>query len=383
MSINGKLNGSWSTARINLKYNGVWHEENTTWVKLDGVWHAHVPSNVIILYAGSKPSNALLCDGTNSTPNLVNRYLYHKSSVTSYELLTGVSQNHTVNQHSAPAVSLAAYAHPNFEGDAGFSINYRTPQASHIHYSVLLNSSGDADVSPSGVQVIPTIMNDLIYANAIVFNSNSSVFSSCIAYLVKYIKLASTFATINTAAHRHAYLVRANDTSIVHNQYLNWGAYTSTCFYQPNNQYSYLHHHDNYTIYSDYSENNPYSTNALFGNKLVSPIYWDELEAGAITLFLGSLNSIPKGWSIYTGRDGYVRADGSVSNSSKHTHAGTSIATGGAIGYGTAANSTAVNNNPNQYYVPTNHVHTAYLSTVPESVDLSPPGVAIKLIRKD
>ena len=58
-------NGSSWTTTANVKILGA-----------DGKWHETVPPNAIILYdLATIPSTATLCNGSNSTPNALNRYV--------------------------------------------------------------------------------------------------------------------------------------------------------------------------------------------------------------------------------------------------------------------------------------------------------------------
>jgi len=382
MSVQGKLDGTWSPARINLKYNNVWHEENTTWVKLNGTWLALIPEDVIIpYYTTSLPDEAIKCDGTDGTYNLMNRYAYNKLTATTPTLVAGKNKTHRIFDHPTGSTSII----PNFYVASAVNAqsvdNGGTISSTYIHdsgHSHIITAavplvSEPLDLSPLGIDCIPTIKGRFIEPNAILFRISSSVLASCTAFLKKYLRFKSaTVGDISSgASHNHAATI-------------SMGTYTATQFVDPFNWDATgitYHTHTHASTVAAYatSEAAPKSTRKLWGNRVTARLYWSALEAGTAVLFYGTASNVPKGWTLDTSRNGYIRIDGNESLTNYHTH-NTATNTFEEISSGSTDTST-VSSGTRRRIV--NHTHT--VGTIPitnSGFESYPDRVELRLIVK-
>lgn len=318
-------NGSSWTTTANVKILGA-----------DGKWHETVPPNAIILYDlanGALPSNSVLCNGSNSTPNLLGYYPVMTTSRSSI-FTVGGSSSHDGSAHgTSGTITTSSYGHPLGEqvmiGNGGYTTN-----GSHTHTISSHAHSGTQSHERPRKELQPTLFNDVIKKDAIFLNLYNNTFDSSkftkVVYNV-FLKLSNT-NTLDTADylntnHRH------NQVSLNTSTYAasrKWPAYAS----------SYLEkHYHSATHYAETKTGLSFPNQNFFTLKTTTAtLYWDELPKGTVVLFTTS--TLPKGFSPLTSVNGistedkfiYLKDDLGVNNSSSTSHNHShSVGTGGAV----------------------------------------------------
>jgi hypothetical protein len=104
-------------------------------LEINGVSNAQVPSGSIAIWSGTKasiPTGWVLCDGTNSTPNLVGRFVRGASGDAPSPEAVGTSSGSNTVTLSIP--NLALHTHPATSGNQS---------ANHTHTATVGNQSAD------------------------------------------------------------------------------------------------------------------------------------------------------------------------------------------------------------------------------------------------
>ena len=337
MSAKGQLDGTWSPARINLKYNNVWHEENTTWVKLNGVWHSLVPDEVIILYASSSyPADAKLCDGTQGTPDLLGNYLGACSSG-SWRSFTYHGQYDVGSLHVHPYyASVSDATHPYGEGPGvGFDHDYNTDETAHNHSleNMQFHTDGGEVTYPLTCGVAPTMGASYIDDNAIILKKTAAIISGFASFLYQALYLQSN-GGVTSGATTHRHFVTWTSTTV--------HSVSSVNYYIYHGRSGLWHrqhlHTDSGTIYTGYASNvfkTPSDT--VYGNKRTGGrMFFDELPSGSILPFIGEDARIPQGWQRLNWNECSVPSNGEVNLSFFHLHGGNTGTTSGYIEQGSA-----------------------------------------------
>ena len=117
-------------------------------LEINGVTNAQVPSGAIAIWSGTKasiPTGWVLCDGTNSTPNLVGRFIRGASG----DAPSPVAVNTTggANTVTLSTANLASHTHPATVGNQSASHTHPSSSgnqsANHTHPSSSGNQSAD------------------------------------------------------------------------------------------------------------------------------------------------------------------------------------------------------------------------------------------------
>ena len=115
-------------------------------LEINGVTNAQVPSGLIIIWSGTRasiPTGWVLCDGTNSTPNLVGRFIRGASG----DAPSPVAVNTTggANTVTLSTANLASHTHSGNSADQSANHTHTastgTQSANHTHTATVGNQS--------------------------------------------------------------------------------------------------------------------------------------------------------------------------------------------------------------------------------------------------
>lgn len=354
-------NGSSWTTTANVKILGA-----------DGKWHESVPPNAIILYdLATIPSTATLCNGSNSTPNALNRYVNIRGNGTSL-LATGGRDSHDGFEHGSysgqtdNAYSTMGAQVRNFLGSQA-EVDDSTPTL-HSHSIPSHFHTGTATHHRPRKCLQPTMFDDVIRANAVILSylSISSSLFSAMNY-GRFLYLANSNGTIDSEnaynGHTHNGCSVANIATGSFD--LDDGGKTNN-----DNKFAYRSHHNHYMPHNSASSGNISFNNVeFFTYKTTKSItYWDELPSGAVCMF--TTTKLPSGWTTlnYTDYIVYLANRYYQNNwSNSHTHVGQ---------FTTGTNEPSYNTGPNSgssgKYQYSTHTHT-YTDSHSTAVDHRPP----------
>lgn len=361
-------NGSSWTATANVKILGA-----------DGKWHESVPPNAIILYDlanGALPSNSALCNGSNSTPNLLGYYPVMTTN-SSYIFTTGGSSSHNGSAHGASgSATTSTYSHPRNDVVIAGGTGY-IKTSSHKHTIAAHSHSGDQSHDRQRKELQPTMFNDVVKKDAVFLNLYSNTFDGNkfvkIVYNV-YLKLTNTNALDTTdylnTDHKHSQATLSTSTASFERF---WPSP------KPNN--SGTSHAHNASHYMETKTGLSFPNQNFYTLRTtVDTLYWDELPKGTVVLFTTSL--LPVGFFPLTNVNGistedkfiYLKDDLGVDDSSSTTHSHSYTATTGS--WGTSNGDLSTTNKSQQYTVGSSHRHT-WTDTHGTQVDHRPPFIKL------
>lgn len=361
-----KNGSSWTTA-ANVKILGA-----------DGKWHETVPPNAIILYDlanGALPSNSILCNGSNSTPNLLDYYPVMTTSSSSIFTIGG-SSSHNGSAHGASgSATTSTYSHPRNDvaivGGTGY-----IKTSSHNHKIAAHSHAGDQRHDRQRKELQPTMFNDVVKKNAVFLNLYSNTFDGNkfvkTVYNV-YLKLTNT-NTLDTTdylntGHKHSQATLSTSTA-------SFGRYWPSP--KPNNSGTSHAHTANHYMETKTGLSFP-TQNFYTLRTMVDTLYWDELPKGTVVLFTTSL--LPVGFSPLTSVNGistegkfiYLKDDLGVNDSSSTAHSHSYTATTGSW---STSNGDLSTTNRSQHYTVGLHSHT-WTDTHGTQVDHRPPFIKL------
>lgn len=129
---------------------------------------ASIPSGAIILWSGSVasiPSGWVLCNGSNSTPDLRNKFVVGAGSTYAVDA-TGGSADAIVVSHSHSATSTSTVTDP------GHSHGYKNQQNSG--FTSIGWESGDGSTSPAGSEILSNTTGITVATSTTVASAGSS-----------------------------------------------------------------------------------------------------------------------------------------------------------------------------------------------------------------
>lgn len=325
-----KHNDVWKVPRkIYAKDGGTWKPVKSIYVRSSGTWieDTLVPSNVVLLYT-SMPTTGYVCDGTNGTPNLINKAL----AVSDTPLQVGGNNTHNGADHGTMTLMIgsttpAANCNPSsWVGSGGYSDAFSTSVSpfTHSHANLTRSSSGTCDLRLPGKALIPIIGQLAIEPNCLFLRANT-VSSQYLAYLAdyvaKYLYLASASADVsytNTVSHCDYYATTS---------WFTVGVFTSP-YKTGDGGLPYSHSHS-IRIYVNHDSPTPL-TKAYIPYKTTQIMSWRDVPSGSL-IFVTD-NNLPTGYSwVSFSNPTLVKtysSSGSVVGSATHTHTTVTVPTG-------------------------------------------------------
>lgn len=328
-----RKNGSSWTTIANVKILGA-----------DGKWHESVPPNAVILYdLATIPSTATLCNGSNSTTNMLGKYVNMRGDGTNL-LKPGGSEKHDGSKHgyfsgytdytnSTMGAQVRNFFGSQTEVDDATPTYHRHTIPSHQH-------TGEATHHRPRKCLQPTMFDDVIRKDAVILSRTSLS--------------TSLFTTVNY--NRFLYLSNGNgyidtyDASKAHTHNTCSVANISTGYYdlddnkKTNNdgKQAFRSNHFHYMIHNSPSSGTlalP-TVNFITGKTIKNITYWDELPSGSVCMFTTTL--LPSGWERLNINDYFVYLSSNNNSSSasyEHTHKGQCKTTNNEPRYNTGPNS--------------------------------------------
>lgn len=151
-----KIDGLWKTVEnISANIGGVWNE---TWANAQPV-----PAGTIVAWAGTAeqiPLGWRLCDGTNGTPNLVNRFV--KGGISPGATGGQISHSHGVGSKSGHTHSVSGGDHDHgrddgrdLRGGTYSELVYKIEITGAHSHSMTANGQHDHGITTSTTSVLP------------------------------------------------------------------------------------------------------------------------------------------------------------------------------------------------------------------------------------
>jgi len=383
-----KSGGSWADVKsVNVKVGGVWSRSKEVWVKQNGVWvmgRQSVPSNMVVLY-NSATYPGYLCNGSNGTPNLLNRFV----KATATPLTTGGAATHSGTSHGTDAPTFTAAN--NIEDAAKtilFPNGYAIGTSTHTHTHGSTHShSGDVTNANcfDKYKLIPTQGADYISANAVFFNKGSlsdAAWTAFAGYAARYLYLASTNGASLFATHAHSAGSTGDSTTYAvtptMNYYLNPDTVT---WYKSHKHLSKSHSLTAAGEYflSDYRFYQYYYNSA-------TPLYdISKLPINTVALF--TTTTLPTGWVRVTASDNYflnLSNNSSVGNivadtAATHGHSSANVTSNALT---SVATSSADNTQNTGSYTIKAHTHVMNDHHA-SNVNITPPWVSLVVAYKN
>lgn len=359
---------------IKVKSAGAWMYPKATYVKISGVWRQMVPENVVMLYDGAVPTNGLLCNGNNDTPNLLDCYI--NPNINNSPLSISGSHTHNGSEHGSASLTSSTATMSSRDNPFGvYSDNdVSSDRESHSHTEPTPHTHTDTvavDHRPPSTALRPVIGLDYIDVNAVILGSDSTILSliALATATVKAIYMADldSSTVIGTDTHTHA---TVSSTSSTYAASANDAA--------PNNATWYADH--NHTVGHGIVGSNAVRMAKFFSAKTTSKIYFDQLPSKSICVILTA--DVPAGWTVYAETSDAILsgANSTYDINSPLTHSHT---TAGAVNWTDTINQSdsryrsTSGSTYNAYYMPSHtHTwtdgagHTIAVSTLPKNVSL-------------
>jgi hypothetical protein len=314
--------GAWKVPKqISVKDQGAWKRVETYYAKVSGTWKIFnaVPSNVVLLY-NQMPSTGYICDGSNGTPNLINKAL----AALDTPLQVGGNDTHYGSDHGTITIGFS-YFNATWRSltNAVYQSHYpyvpyelNTSLFYHTHDSIGLGSGGTCDLRLPGKKLIPVIGQYNIEPNCI-FLRIGSISIGYLLYLSdlvgKYLYLANAAGDVsytNSVTHVSTGITTSHFTA-------NIVADRSAPFI-PNMPIEHWH-----TASVDVTHNSPTpATKTYIPYQTTAYLNWNDVPSGTIIFVID--NNLPSGYSwISFSSAALLKADstsGSIVGSAVHSH---------------------------------------------------------------
>jgi hypothetical protein len=283
--------GSWKVPKqISVKDQGVWKRVGTYYVKASGTWKMFnaVPSNVVLLY-NQMPSTGYICDGSNGTPNLINKAL----AALDTPLQVGGNDTHYGSDHGQVTLGFSYY-NATWRGKCSIGSDgsdaYQDTNSTlynHTHNSIGIGSGGTCDLRLPGKKLIPIIGQYQIEPNCIFLRANS-VSLGYLLYLSdligKYLYLANT---VGDASYTN---------SVTHVSTTVSTSVFSPQFFTGSHRYPDMPCEHWHSVSVDVEHNSPTPvTKTYIPYQTTSHLGWNDVPSGTIVFVVD--NNLPSGYS--------------------------------------------------------------------------------------
>jgi hypothetical protein len=376
-----KHDGVWKVPRkIYAKDGGVWKPIKSIYVRSSGTWVEDmlVPSNVVLLYT-SMPTTGYVCDGTNGTPNLIDKAL----AISDTPLQVGGNNTHNGADHGTMTLMIssttpAATCNPgSYSGGSSSAFSASASPFTHSHSNITRSSSGTCDLRLPGKALIPIIGQLEVEPNCLFLRANT-VSSQYLAYLAdyvaKYLYLASASADVsytNTVYHWNYYETTSSFTVDV-----------GTAPYNTGNAGLPDTHSHSGLIYVKHDSPTPL-TKTYIPYKTTQMMSWRDVPSGSL-IFVTD-NNLPTGYSwVSFSNPTLVKTDsssGSVVGSATHTHTTVTVPTGSDSKSGTSL-ADASSGSYYTFYQSHSYYHHNYSATM-SAANTMPAYVTLRLAVKN
>jgi hypothetical protein len=311
--------GTWKVPKqISVKDQGVWKSVTTYYAKVSGAWKIFnvVPSNVVLLYS-QMPSTGYICDGSNGTPNLINKAL----AALDTPLQLGGNDTHYGSDHgqvtlnfsyyNATSRGMASSTNTHGFGYSGTNSNLYN----HTHSSIGIGSGGTCDLRLPGKKLIPVIGQCQIEPDCIFLRSNSI----SIGYLLYLSDLVGKYLYLANIAGDVSYT-----NSVTH---VSTTVSTSKFWADPpnsdNNKYPKVPDEHWHSVSVDVEHNSPTPvTKTYIPYQTTAHLNWNDVPSGTIIFVID--NNLPSGYSwISFGSAALLKGDsssGGIFGSTIHSH---------------------------------------------------------------
>ena len=299
-----KVSGIWKEfLSAHKKISGAWKAMITGYKRVSGVWKiifsfgSSLPENIICFVDGTTPTGTILCDGNNSTIDLIGKYLKVATA-------QGISDSGS-NVHSHVYSGNSGYC-PTVGSDDG--TRYRRMSK---HYHTISHTHSDTNHEPQYKNLAPCLPDEKILSTMLLFFDGATIptgWSQVNTYNGKFIRGGEDGLTGGSDTHTHVYS--------------GYTGYKDS--YKTSND-------EDLGVGSRY--NHRHTMNHTHGATNNIPEYYDlrlikpdsdtgEIPSGVCAFFLGSV--IPDGWSYFSTAEGkFIRAnasEGGTGGSNTHTH---------------------------------------------------------------
>lgn len=365
-----KKAGIWEQAIERWINNASTWQEQDLWLKISGTWRQLVPPNAIILYDNipSAENAGYLANGSNYTPNLLNKYITIASGTPLS--LDGTSSHNGIDHGNATIYSINAKSSSSSTAGAnpwGTDTSHNHSLSSYDH-----NHGGTIQHTPDRQELIPYIYGMKIESGALILAASDlseTFLTSAILNKLLYMASAYTSGGTGTAHNHNSSLTHYTNYHYDNNDLIFGGVLADNLIQHRHNM---AHTPVGESLRGKYLSAKSYKTN--------TSIFFDQLPSNACILFMS--NKLPIGWSRWKQEYGLLYSvstnTGSYLGSITHNHTG-NINTGNPIDTNT---STGFEGTINHYRrVNTTHVHSftdnhsTLLNIMPPSIDLT---IAIK-----
>ena len=319
-----KVSSAWKTII------SVWYKESGTWKK---TFQAKlIPDNLIGFAEGPAPSGTTLCDGNNSTIDLIGKYL----KVASTQGAADSGSNEHTHAYTGNTGSVSNTA----GGDAG-SGQYGMTAHSHT-----MNHTHEAtNHEPVYKTLAPCIIGDSVPTDINFFFDGSVIptgWSQNSSFDNSFIKSGTDGLTGGSDTHEHVFTGYSGYTN----------AETSNDSEEANDDVADDINHRHTINHTHTATNN---IPEYYSMKLIKPTaVANSIPSGVCAFFLG--NSIPSGWSYFSTAEGkFIRVEstqGNTGGSNTHEH----VYTGTSGGYNPPAVDAYAD--ANDYVTDSTHYHT-------------------------
>jgi len=309
---------TWKTANdVKVRYSGNWIHP-TTFIRHQGQWRELLPPNVVVLQTQT-PTIGNIANGTNGTPNLLDKYMRH--TISDF-LSLGGTESHNFWDHTTKTLST------NGVGNAAANVRVCCYSSDGV-----LNSSGHGHSSrtmpyapsyvPSGsysmdsheslaTNYIPVVGADYFETGSVIY---SKYLALNLAYLVdehistyynsrRLFRFGSSYSDYGSNTHTHSVSGVSGGHYATNAE---TGGGRTNC--PASGSWNSYHGH-NLTAFTTVGVNGGNFTHNTIGttvHRFIQPTFIDELPSGK-NLFLIVLNRnypLPTGWEHYNGDGNY------------------------------------------------------------------------------
>lgn len=302
-----KVNDVWKFVK-KYKYkdtNNEWKEIATIKANFgqDG-WHEVVPPNAIILYdlpKGSLPKTAILCNESNGTPNILNRYVM-MTTLTGNVFNIGGATSHSGSAHGTANGNggYTDYEAPGWRKLHGGNTGTNRPSrerndlsTTHRHTTTSHSHTATGSNNRKRKRLQPTMFDDVIRTNAVFLNLYG---------IMGILELVTYGGFLELCDSNEAYLSDSDNEAWFHNHGSvsgTSGSYSMPLDVQAGQDSAATtytkqpHTHSlSHTMVTPGSISFP--NQDFYTGKTTRNTYWDELPYGSVCLFISDL--MPKGW---------------------------------------------------------------------------------------